>query len=146
MGQIMKHPEWRSRIQQVINDTSGKPLTWGELDCFTFMDTCYEAFFGEHLLDVAGNYSTLIGAVKYYKQLQGSFEEDTIIDYLDNKFTRMETPFIKAGDIVGRPVFDGESSVFGYSFGVVIDRLIAFVSNEGVVFVPRIDADFVWRP
>jgi hypothetical protein len=142
----MKHPEWRSRIQQVINDTSGKPLTWGELDCFTFMDTCYEAFFGEHLLDVAGNYSTLIGAVKYYKQLQGSFEEDTIIDYLDNKFTRMETPFIRAGDIVGRPVFDGESSVFGYSFGVVIDRLIAFVSNEGVVFVPRIDADFVWRP
>ena len=141
----MKHPEWRSRIQQVINDTSDKPLTWGELDCFTFMNTCHEAFFGVQLLDVTGNYSTLAGAVKYYKQLQDSFEEDDITEYLDNRFTRIETPFIKAGDIIGRPVFDGESSVFGYSFGVVIDRLLAFVSNEGVVFLPREDCDFVWR-
>ena len=110
------------------------------------MNTCHDAFFGEQLLDVTGNYSTLTGAVKYYKQLQDSYEEDDITEYLDNRFTRIETPFVKAGDIIGRPILDGESSVFGYSFGVVIDRLIAFVSSEGVVFLPHEDADFVWRP
>lgn len=142
----MKHPDWRNRIQKVIDDNVGKPLSWGELDCFTFMDTCYEAFYGEHLLDVRGNYTTLTGAVKYYKRLQESFEENDIIQYLDNRFTRVETPFIKVGDIIGRPVWDTESSVFGYSFGVVIDRLVAFVSDEGVTFIPHENYDFVWRP
>jgi hypothetical protein len=141
----MKHPEWRNRVQNLIHSTHGKPFEWGELDCFTFMDACYEAFYGEHLLNVEGNYSTLMGAVKYYKQLQDSFEENGIIEYLDNRFLRVETPFIKVGDIVGRPVFEGESSVFGYSFGVVVDRSIAFVSSDGVVFLPREDCDSVWR-
>lgn len=141
-----KHPDWRSRVQTLINSKNGKNLAWGEFDCFTFMDECYEAFYGEHLLNIQGNYSTLAGAVRYYNEVKESFGMDDVIVYLDSKFPRNETPYLMAGDIVARREPDGESSVFGYAFGVAIDRNIAFVSTEGLVFYPRSPIDFVWRP
>lgn len=138
--------DWRKRIQIVVNENKDKQLSWGEHDCFTFMSQCYEAFYGEQLLDVRGKYKTLKGAVKYYHKLQETFEEDNIIEYMDRRFGRCKSSLILHGDIVARPEPDTESSVFGYAFGTVINNSIAFVAEHGVVFLPLDNGDYIWRP
>lgn len=141
----MKHPKWRQNLQAVISKSADKPLKWGELDCFTFMDDCVYAIYGEHLLDVRGQYDNLAGAVRYYKELQDSFEENDIIEYMDNRFTRSTSKFILDGEIVARPEPDGEHSVFGYAFGIVTNGRILFVSQGGLVSLAKQDSDIVWR-
>ena len=134
---------WKSRLNEIIQNSQGKKFSWGEFDCFTFTNDCYEAVYGETLLDVKGGYDTTASAARYYKKRREQFGVGGVIEFIDKKIDRCASNFIKAGDIVARTEPDG--GVFGYALGFAVDMRIAFVSLDGLHTSELLPDDIVWR-
>lgn len=140
----MKHPEWQSRLQSLVSGKHKKPFAWGSFDCFTFTSECYEAVFGQPLLDVLGKYDTPKTAVVYYQKLKEQLNQKDIIAYLDNCFPRYSARIPKTADIIARREKDG--GVFGYALGFGIDQRVAFVGVDGLTMSRLNEEDILWRP
>lgn len=134
---------WDVKLIQYVDSVRKKPFTWGEHDCLTFANNCVieqrgYGFDDDYLVD----YDTEEGAVAVYEQWLADTGYSNIVEGLDNKFERV-TGFPPRGSIVAMPTENG--AVFPYSFGIMVTRYAAFVTDKGLLMVRPDDTFLAWR-
>jgi hypothetical protein len=138
----MKRDDWSNKLNEYIDDIRDLRFQWGANDCLTFANTAHEAMTGEQFAaDWCGGYKTAYTAKKWYADLLEKQGFATIIDAIDARLERLDVVLPPRGSIVGRVDASGVTEV---ALGVCIGETVAFISREGVVFLPVQDGDIFW--
>ncbi|WP_110708494.1 hypothetical protein [Salinicola sp. CR57] len=91
----MRHHDWPTRLQQTIKGASGRPFSWGELDCCLFVSDCCIAVCGvDPSGPYRGKYRSRRGAFAAVKRGHGSIEA-----VLDSHFDRIGPALAGRGDV-----------------------------------------------
>lgn len=140
---INRYNDWDVRLIDFINSVRKKPFSWGDHDCLTFANNAVIVQKGTGFdSGYLSGYDDVKGAIKAYATFLEESGYTDILEGLDQTFTRV-TSFPPRGSIVAMPVSDG--AVFPYSFGVMVSKYAAFVSEHGLMmFVPD-DNYLAWR-
>jgi len=139
----MKRTDWSERLNTYIDDVRDLRFQWGANDCLTFSNTAHEAMTGAQFApDWSGQYKTAHTAKKWYKALLDEQGFETIVEAIDARLVRLDVVLPPRGSIVGRA--EGASGVTEIALGVCVGETVAFISREGVVFLPVQDGDIFW--
>ncbi len=140
----MRHSDWQDRLGKVVSESRNKDFSWGENDCFTFINAIHEALKGEPIDKdwASGKYQTARQAKKYYLHLIKKTGIENIVLGIDSKLQRLDCLCPPRGSIVARRVCG--SNVLGYSFGVVVSYKCALLGESGLEFLPVQRGDLFW--
>lgn len=137
MSAMTRIPHWEEHLAAAIADARARPFAWGRHDCATWaFDLRRDLTGGE---DVAaqwrGRYSTALGAQRVMRKLGWSDLEAMGRDLLG---TPLATPLLaQRGDLV----LGGEDPAFGVCAGA----RAAFVTPDGLGFLPLAACSLAWR-
>lgn len=138
----MRLAEWSHNLDDLIDSLRDKPFAWGENDCLNFANQAHLAMTGKPLAsDWMGNYKTAFGAKRHYVKLLKTQGFSTIQQALDKRLLRIHVKLPPRGSLVGRPA---DNQVTNLALGVCIGEKVAFISDEGVVFLPAQADDIFW--
>ena len=138
----MRLAEWSHNLDDLIDSLRDKPFAWGQNDCLNFANQAHLAMTGKPLAsDWSGKYKTAFGAKRHYLKLLKAQGFADIEQAIDKRLTRIDVKLPPRGSLVGRP---SDNQVTGISLGVCIGDKVAFISDEGVVFLPMQDGDIFW--
>jgi hypothetical protein len=138
----MKRDGWENALMEYVNSVRNQPCNWNGFDCLTFCNEAVKVQTGKGFAeDWIGKYKCPISALKFYIQELKRTKTKSIIDAIDNKFPRRFGKMPWRGDLVARPQ---EIAVLNHSFGISISDLIAFSSNDGIVFEKPKSKDIFW--
>lgn len=141
MGSQMRHEDWETRLDGMIERLRDEPMVWSVNDCFTFINACHYALKDEFLADEwFGQYSTAYEAKMHYGRKLKETGHASIIEAIDSKLDRNAS--MARGSIAARPL-EGDT-VLGYAFGVVVSDKIAFLTSEGLDFLQPLGTDIFW--
>ena len=139
----MRHPDWETRLSEMIESVRGEPLVWGVHDCFTFINAAHYALKGEFLSpEWFCDYDTAYRAKVMYAKKIKETGFNGIIEGIDSKLDRQTGPIAPRGSISARPL-EG-NTVLGYAFGVVVSDKIAFLTADGLDFSQPVETDIFW--
>lgn len=139
----MRHNDWQDRLSKVVSDSRDKKFSWGENDCFTFVNSIHDALTGVPLAkEWLGEYKTAYQAKKYYVSMIAKTGIDDIVAGIDTKLPRLDCLCPPRGSIVARRATG--SDVLGYSFGVVVSYKCALLGENGLEFLPVQRGDLFW--
>ena len=140
----MRLDDWQSRLDDVISLSREKKFSWGDNDCFTFINAIHEALKGEPIDRdwASGKYQTAYQAKKYYLHLIKKTGIENIVLGIDSKLQRLDCLCPRRGSIVARRA--SGTDVLGYSFGVVVSDKCAFLGGSGLEFLPVSRGDLFW--
>lgn len=137
----MRHEDWETRLDGMIERLRDEPMQWGVNDCFTFINACHYALKDDFLAEEwLGKYATGYEAKMHYGRKLKETGYASIIEAIDSKLDR-DTGTAR-GSIVARPL-EGDT-VLGYAFGVVVSDKIAFLTLEGLDFLQPLETDIFW--
>jgi len=139
---LNRYNDWDIRLIDFINSVRKKPFSWGDHDCLTFANNAVIAQKGTGFdSGYLSGYDDVKGAIKAYNTFLEESGYTDIIDGLDQTFERV-TGFPPRGSVVAMPVSDG--AVFPYSFGIMVSKYAAFVSEEGLLMVVPDNTYLAW--
>jgi hypothetical protein len=138
----MRLAEWSHNLDDLIDSLRDKPFAWGKNDCLNFANKAHLAMTGKLLAsDWSGDYTTAFGAKRHYLKLLKTQGFTSIEQALDKRLTRIHVKLPPRGSLVGRPA---DNQVTQIALGVCIGDKVAFISDEGVVFLPTQADDIFW--
>lgn len=138
----MRLAEWSHNLDDLVESLRDKPFAWGENDCLNFANAAHIAMTGNPLAsDWTGNYRTVFGAKRHYVRLLKEQGFDSIKTALDRRLDRIHVKLPPRGSLVGRA---SDNQVTGLMLGVCVGESVAFISDEGVVFLPAQAGDIFW--
>lgn len=139
----MRHPDWETRLDDMIESVRNEPLVWGVHDCLTFVNAAHYALKDEFLSpEWFCSYDTAYQAKVMYVRKIKETGFSGIIEGIDSKLDRQAGLIAPRGSIVARPL-DG-NTVLGYAFGVVVSDKVAFLTVLGLDFSAPTKADIFW--
>lgn len=139
----MRFHDWDIRLSEYIDSVRNRSFDWATFECLTFANEAVKAQTGNGFADDwIGRYGCHISALRLYKKMQKILPESDIIEAVDKRLLRRKAKRPSRGDVVARP--NSKSPVLGYSFGVAVSDLVAFLELDGVVFVRPISDDIFW--
>lgn len=134
---------WQTRFADCLEDYMTEPFAWGSNDCLCFVDDMHYALTGHPFApDWLGQYKTPLQAARWYRKLLAEQNCDTIIDAIDRRLTRFDGKMPPVGSIVARP--SKENVVTGYALGVCIGAKVAYVGDDGLIFMPFGEGNISW--
>jgi hypothetical protein len=140
-------PNHDIELAKYIDECRDRPFAWGSHDCLTFAAGCVYAQTGRATLyDMLGDYTCPMSALIHARRRIKKFDypsDVSIIDALDERLDRVETPYPARGSITARRA-DQQDSVTGYALGVCLRRHSAFLYETGMIFLDREPADLFW--
>lgn len=138
----MRLAEWSHNLDDLIDSLRDKPFAWGENDCLNFANQAHLAMTGKPLApDWTGKYKTAFGAKRHYLKLLKAQGFANIEQALDKRLLRIHVKLPPRGSLVGRP---SSNQVTGVALGICVGDKAAFLSDEGVVFLPTQADDIFW--
>ena len=138
----MRLAEWSHNLDDLIDSLRDRPFAWGENDCLNFANQAHLAMTGKPLAsDWVGNYKTAFGAKRHYVKLLKTQGFANIEQALDKRLLRIHVKLPPRGSLVGRAA---HNQVTNLALGVCIGEKVAFISDEGVVFLPTQAGDIFW--
>lgn len=131
MMEIERLSDWEARLGTYIESKRNEPFAYGVNDCCYFCFGAIEAITGQDcMLEFRGKYSNEFGSLRALKEIgQGDLEST-----MDSKFPEISIAHAGRGDIA---FFDG-------AIGVVMGSFAWFVSDDGLIRVPRSMWDKCW--
>lgn len=138
----MRLAEWSHNLDDLIDSLRDKPFAWGENDCLNFANKAHQAMTGKLLApDWSGDYTTAFGAKRHYLKLLKTQGFADIQSAIDKRLLRLDVKLSPRGSLVGRA---SDNQVTGLMLGVCVGESIAFISDEGVLFLPAQAGDIFW--
>jgi hypothetical protein len=138
----MRLAEWSHNLDDLIDSLRDKPFAWGKNDCLNFANKAHLAMTGKLLAsDWSGDYTTAFGAKRHYLKLLKTQGFTSIEQALDKRLTRIHVKLPPRGSLVGRLA---DNQVTQIALGVCIGEKVAFISDEGVVFLQTQADDIFW--
>jgi len=139
----MRLVEWSHNLDNLIDDLRHKNFLWGSNDCLTFANQAHKAMTARPLADDwVGDYSCALAARRHYDNLLQKQGFDTIVDAIDKRLERINVALPPRGSLVAR--HQPENPVIGFVLGVCVGEKIAFISNQGVLFLHSQPDDIFW--
>ena len=133
----------RANINQYIEAVRHKPFQWGRHDCLSFANDCSKIVAGKPFADDwLGQYDDAISALRWYKRLLKKYGFSDIIEATDARLKRSDLRFPPIGSLAGKT--DKAHTVTEVAFGVCIGTRVAFLSDEGLIFLPISQNDIFW--
>lgn len=138
----MRLPEWSHNLDDLIDGLRDKPFAWGDNDCLSFANQAHIAMTGKPLApDWTGEYKTAYGAKRHYVKLLKAQGFASIEQALDRRLARLQVKIPPRGSLVGRP---SENQVTNLALGVCVGDKVAFIYDEGVLFLQAQVNDIFW--
>jgi hypothetical protein len=131
---IARRDNWPDLLAAYIESKRSEPFAWGSNDCCLFAADWIKIATGH---DIAaqwrGSYTTALGARR-------ALDEGGGIERLVEKAggIRIETGLAQRGDLVA------QESGNGVALGICLGVVAAFISSDGVQFLPLHEAS-IWR-
>jgi hypothetical protein len=140
MIDLRRLPDWRSHLDDMINEVRRTPFEWGAMDCGpAFTGRAVEAITGTNYLGAfAGRYSTVAEAVALMEAEGFNDLADLVASLLPEYEHASQS---KVGDIAAVPT-DGP---FGWSLGIVGGERIFAMHKVGLVTVDFLTAKRAFR-
>lgn len=131
-------------IQRYLETVNDKPFKWGLHDCLTFTNQIHAIQNGDgYADDWVGEYRTAQTALRWYKRLLDEYGYDCITQAIDDRLERLDCKVPPTGSIVARREHDTKQ-VMGYALGCSVLNRVAFVTDEGLVFLRIEPEDIFW--
>lgn len=131
----MRVHDWPEQLNDVIDAARKTPFEWGRHDCCLFAADAVQAITGvDHAADYRGAYKTARGAKRALRK-RGF---DHIEQPLDALFLRVDCRLAGRGDLV-------VTEADGLAVGIHLGSALAFVSQDGLEFLPVNRALMAWR-
>lgn len=132
---------WPEKLTELIDARRARPFEWGSNDCCLFAcDVILELTGIDPAADLRGTYSSELSAVRLLSQLGGVAGIATARCEA-NGFPEWPDPaFAQRGDVVLR-----DSPEHGPTLGICIGSSVAFVGEQGLVFIKLSDCLRAWR-
>lgn len=132
----MRLPDWETRLVDAIEAARGRPFCWGSHDCATWVAEVRRALTG---IDAAaswrGSYATETGARRAIRKHGHASMQDWVSAEVGQP---LAAPLAaQRGDIV----LDGETA----ALGICVGAEVAFVTQDGLTFLPITCAAMAWR-
>ena len=134
---LLRRVDWPERLAAAVAEARDRPFVWGRHDCVLFAADCVAAMTGVDLAaGVRGRYRTPGGAARHLAR-------DWRVGSAEGLATRLLGPagparHARRGDVVAVP------TKLGPALGVCLGARAAFVSREGLAFVPLAAATASW--
>lgn len=137
-------PDFDIRLAHYINSVRNKPFDWGKHDCLTFANSAIKAMTGDYVFnDWLGDYDGPQSAYKHYRGLLTDQGYATMSDALDARLCRLKRLMPPRGALIGRSS-DDQKQVTGLALGIAVSDLVAFVSDDGLIFTSVKPQDMFW--
>lgn len=130
--------DWPDKLYACVEAARKKSFIWGKHDCVTFASDCVKAVTKKDFArPFKGKYHTAKGA---HGTLRRVYKVDTLTDGVNK--------------VLGDPIRPEEArrgdlmminTDLGDTFGILLGKNIAFVSPEGLAFLPWTKALKAWR-
>jgi len=144
MGAVMRLAEWSHNLDDFIDSIRDKPFAWGSNDCMTFSNQAVKAMTGRSFADDwLGEYATALSAKRHYLKTLKENDADSIVAAIDKRLERIDVAIPPRGSLVGRQEITG--TVTGLVLGICTGEHIAFISDEGVIFLHPQARDIFWK-
>lgn len=135
----------QKQLNAYIKAVRSAPFKWGRHDCLTFTNGAWRAMYGHGWADDwLGRYmvATAYGERPMRKdQLRSEFGFFSFVDAVDDKLTRVaHVPPRGALVVTDRVAGWG----IGYGMGICTGIKAAFLSRQGVIYMPITDISKAW--
>jgi hypothetical protein len=135
----------QKQLNAYIKAVRGAPFKWGYHDCLTFTNGAWRAMYGHGWADDwLGRYmvATAYGERPMRKdQLRSEFGFFSFVDAVDDKLTRVAHVPPRGALVVTDRVADWG---IGYGMGICTGIKAAFLSRQGVIYMPITDISKAW--
>lgn len=123
-------PDWRVRLNAVVDEAMTKEFAWGSHDCaFGLAAPSVRALTGEPIAEEwVGTYSTALGALKRLKE-EGY---ESVVDYVAKRFEEIHTSLARVGDLAAI-----KTEETGWALGVFMGERIGVVTPAGYGTIER---------
>lgn len=127
----MRRSDWEARLQAFIEANRDRPFEWGEWDCILMATACAAELTGvDKAADFRGQYTDKLSAAKVLREIG----EGTLLRTISARFEPKPPGMAQRGDIVAVRA----------SCGVCVGADGLFVSDEGLIPLPRADWTGAW--
>jgi len=131
-------------LHTYLREVADEPFKWGVHDCFTFTNTAFRRMHGEGWADDWAN-RYLNGDKLPFKRtiLQSEYGFETFEDAVDTKLKRVDN-VPPRGALVTTSEGVPRTWYVGAAMGIAVGSSAAFLSTDGVVYLPIETIDNAW--
>ncbi len=135
---LIRHLDWRARLEIAVKAEAGKPFEWGQRDCCLVAFRLVRAITGADLFPYQGQYSTLQGLREIgRRECNGALTTEDLATYLLG--FSIDTGAARLGDMM---FF--EKGAWN-SLGTMTGMGAMFCGYDGMIFMPPSRCKCAWR-
>lgn len=135
----------QKRLTSYLRSVADRPFEWGKHDCLTFTNDAWRSMYSDGWADDwLGRYMIKVPyGIRPMRasELRSEFKFDSLEEGIDDKLTRINY-------IPPRGSLVATSSVavwgVGYAMGISVGMKAAFLSKQGVIYIPITDVSKAW--
>ncbi len=136
---LIRHPDWRTRLEGAIKAEVGRPFKWGERDCCLVAFGLVRAITGADLFPYRGQYSTLKGLRDIGRRdCDGALTTEDLATYL-----------LGGDPVAAGPARVGDMMFFEKgawnSLGTMTAMGAMFCGYDGMIFMPPSRCKCAWK-
>tara|TARA_R110000796_G_scaffold77832_1_gene174010 strand:+ start:515 stop:946 length:432 start_codon:yes stop_codon:yes gene_type:complete len=127
-----------------LHEIADTPFKWGRHDCFLFTNTAFKKMYGEGWADDWAHRYLGSNRLPFKRSiLQSEYGFETFEEAVDTKLTRVEN-VPPRGALVTTSDGIPRSWYVGVVMGIAVGSSAAFLSSEGVIYLPIETIDNAW--
>ena len=131
----------RQRLNSYLREVRSKPFRWGEHDCLIFSNAAFAAYHGKgYADDLIGKYMQGDDPV-LPSRLRDRFKADSFDEVVERRLRRVEHVPPRGAVVATKRA---ERWLIGYALGICVGTKAAFLSRDGVIYLPLDDVDRSW--
>lgn len=129
-----------------LREVKDKPFHWGQHDCLVFSNAAFKAYHGfSYADDWLGRYS-VDGKPKTVQDMRDEFGVNSFDEMIDAKLKRISYVPPKGAIVATKQNQHRHRAMrfIPYALGISVGTKAAFLSYEGVLYLPLNDVVFSW--
>lgn len=131
------------RLNNYLREVKDRPFCWGKHDCFVFSNSAFRAYHGQGYADDWEGRYLKNGELFLPSKLKSEFGFDSFDEAISERL--VEINYIPPkGSLVATKKADRWH--IGYALGISVGIKAAFLSRQGVVYLPFDDVVKAWIP
>jgi hypothetical protein len=131
----------RQRLNSYLREVRSKPFRWGEHDCLIFSNAAFAAYNGKgYADDLVGKYMA-DGEPALPSRLRDRFKADSFDEVVERRLRRVDHVPPRGALVATKRA---ERWLIGYALGICVGTKAAFLSRDGVIYLPLDDVDRSW--
>ena len=127
-------------LNTYLTEVLDKPFELGQHDCLIFSNTCWHKMFGFGWADDLLSLYMKDGKPIAKSRLQAKYKKLSILEEIDLRMNR-EWTFPRRGALVA---IRTDESYIGHALGIANGHRAAFVSEQGLKYIPIEDVHYSW--